>query len=157
MRILVVSDSHGNQDNLHKARELAGQIDAIVHLGDGEDDAAILAAVEDVPVLQVAGNCDYGSLSPRERLETLAETRLLLCHGDRYGVKLGLAQLIERARSCDATVVLYGHTHQAMVEYYDGIWLINPGTLWGRAPFLSYALLELSPDDVSAVIHKLPE
>lgn len=157
MRILVVSDSHGNHANLFKARELAGQIDAIIHLGDGEDDAVILAAAEDVPVLQVAGNCDYGSLSPRERLETLEGTRLMLCHGDRYGVKLGLSRLLERARSCDVSVVLYGHTHQAMVEYCDGIWVINPGTLWGRAPFLSYALLELSPGDVSAVIHKLPE
>lgn len=157
MRILVVSDSHGNQGNLFKARQLAGQIDAIVHLGDGEDDAAMLAAAEDVPVLQVAGNCDYGSQSPRERLETLAGTRLLLCHGDRYGVKLGLSLLIERAKGCDAAAVLYGHTHQAMVECCDGIWLINPGTLWGRAPFLSYALLELSPGSVSATIHKLPE
>ncbi len=157
MRILVVSDSHGNHTNLFKAREQAGQIDAVIHLGDGEDDAAMLAAAEDIPVLQVAGNCDFGSRSPRERLETLADTSLLLCHGDRYGVKLGLSHLIERARSCDVAVVLYGHTHQAMVEQCDGIWLINPGTLWGRAPFLSYVLLELNPGNVSAAIHKLPE
>lgn len=157
MRILVVSDSHGNYRNLFKARELAGQIDTIIHLGDGEGDAAMLAAAEDIPVLQVAGNCDFGAGSPRELLETLAGRRLLICHGDRYGVKLGLTQLLDRAKSCSAAAVLYGHTHQAQVEQHDGIWLINPGTLWGRAPFLSYALLELGPDSVSAVIHKLPE
>mgnify|MGYP000949154618 CR=1 FL=1 len=157
MRILVVSDSHGNYRNLFKARELAGQIDTIIHLGDGEGDAAMLAEAEEIPVLQVAGNCDFGAGAPRELLETLSDTRLLICHGDRYGVKLGLTQLLERAKNCGAAAALYGHTHQAQVEQYDGIWLINPGTLWGRAPFLSYAILELQPGTISAVIYKLPE
>ena len=44
MKILVFSDSHGNEDNMVRAveRERPSTLDAIVHLGDGWRDAEAL-------------------------------------------------------------------------------------------------------------------
>lgn len=155
MRILVVSDTHGNQINLFKAHEDAGAVDAIIHLGDGETDAAMVASIEGCPAIVVAGNCDIGSTAPRELVREWEGVRLLLCHGDRYGVKMGLARLIEQAQAIGVHAVLYGHTHHALHEQHGDLLVLNPGTLWGRAPFLSYALLEINHGCITAAVHKL--
>ena len=157
MRILLVSDTHGNQPALLKAHASAGLVDIIIHLGDGEADGELLSAVADCPVLQIAGNCDLGSNAPRELVCEWNRVRFLLCHGDRYGVKAGFSRLIERGAEAGVEVILYGHTHLALTEEHDGIRLINPGTMNRQAPFHSYAVLELGENgDFQAVIHPLP-
>jgi putative phosphoesterase len=155
MRILVVSDTHGNQSALFMVREAAGPVDAIIHLGDGEADAALLSAVEDIPLLRIAGNCDLGSSAPRELVCEWKGVRLLLCHGDRYGVKTGLSRLIERGIAAGVDGVLYGHTHQVLAEQHDGLWLINPGTLTYPAPVHSYAILNITVTGLEVTIHFL--
>ena len=157
MRILVVSDTHGNQAALLRAHEAAGRCEAIIHLGDGEEDAALLAALDEgCTVVRLAGNCDLGSMAPRELIHEWAGVRLLLCHGDRYGVKGGLARLLEQGRATGVDAVLYGHTHLAQAVRQEGIWLINPGTLAAPATFHSYASLEITPAGLQATIHPLP-
>lgn len=155
MRILVVSDTHGNQSLLFKVHQQAGDIDAVIHTGDGELDALLLEETLGGTVLRVAGNCDHGSTAPRELLITLAEKRLLIVHGDRYTVKNGLENLIAYGKASGADILLFGHTHLALTEQRDDLLLLNPGTLWGRAPFLSYAILEITPERVVATIHQL--
>ncbi len=155
MRILIVSDTHGNQSALFMVREVAGPVDAIIHLGDGEVDAALLSAVEEIPLLRIAGNCDLGSSAPRELVCEWKGVRLLLCHGDRYGVKTGLSRLIERGIAAGVDGVLYGHTHQALAEQHDGLWLINPGTLTYPAPVHSYAILNITVTGLEVTIHSL--
>lgn len=155
MRILVVSDTHGNQTALLKAHQAAGHLDAVIHLGDGEADAAILAEIESYPVLRVSGNCDSGSTAPRELVCTWQGIRLLLCHGDSYGVKNGLARLIQRGKEIGVDAVLYGHTHSAQTEDHDGLMLINPGTMSYPALFHSYAILEITSDGIQAEIMAL--
>ena len=156
MRILVVSDTHGNQTALLKAHQIAGHLDAVIHLGDGEADAALLAEIENYPVLRIAGNCDIGSTAPHELLCTWKGMRLLLCHGDRYGVKNGLSQLIQRGKEVGVDAVLYGHTHLAITEDHDGLLLINPGTMTYPAPFHSFAILEITAGGIQAAINPLP-
>ena len=36
MKILIVSDTHGREENLRKALEKTGPIDRLIHLGDVE-------------------------------------------------------------------------------------------------------------------------
>ena len=36
MKILIVSDTHGREENLKKALEKTGAIDRLIHLGDVE-------------------------------------------------------------------------------------------------------------------------
>ena len=156
MRILLVSDTHGNQAALLRAHEAAGQCDAVIHLGDGEQDASLLEAVDDqIQLFQVAGNCDLGSTAPRELICTFGKVRLLLCHGDRYGVKTGLSRLIERGQSAEVDAVLYGHTHLAQSVEQEGLLLVNPGTLAAPASYHSYAILEITEAGITATIHPL--
>ncbi len=155
MRFLVISDTHGNQAAIFKAYQAAGKIDAVLHLGDGETDVALLAEVENCPVLRVAGNCDLGSKAPSELIAEWRGVRILLCHGDRYGVKAGLSQLIGHGLEAGVQAVLYGHTHLAMAEERDGLMLLNPGTMTNQATFHSFAILEISVDGLHAKIHPL--
>lgn len=156
MRILVVSDTHGNDTGILQAHRTVQPVDLVVHCGDGESDACLLEAVEAVPVLRVAGNCDVGSRAPRELLGEWKGKKILICHGDRYGVKTGLASLVARGQTLGAHAVLFGHTHHALSEEYQGLLLLNPGTLFIRAPFRSCALLEITDAGLLATIHPLP-
>lgn len=155
MRILIISDSHGNEEIVFKAHQQAGNVDVVIHTGDGEQDVRLLEQVTGETVLRVAGNCDYGSPAPRELFMTLAGKRLLIVHGDQHAVKSGLERLVAYGKKTGADAILFGHTHLALAEERDGIQLINPGTLWGRAPFLSYAILEIAGQSMTATIHKL--
>ncbi|MDK9717260.1 MAG: metallophosphoesterase [Trichlorobacter sp.] len=156
MRILLVSDTHGNQTALLQAHETAGSCDAVIHLGDGEQDTLLLKAIDDqIQLIQVAGNCDLGSTLPRELLCEFGEVRLLLCHGDRYGVKSGLSRLIERGHAATVDAVLYGHTHLAQSVEQEGLLLVNPGTLAVPDPYRSYAILEITESGITATIHPL--
>jgi len=85
MRILVISDTHGNYPLAFKACNLAEPFDALIHLGDGGVDAALLEDALGIKVIHVTGNCDCGSASPRELLWEYEGKKLLLVPGDAYG------------------------------------------------------------------------
>lgn len=131
MRLLVISDSHGNYAHAFKAHQMAGAVDGIIHLGDGSEDARMLEEVLGVTVHKVAGNCDFDRGLPAQLTLELGECRILATHGNRERVKSGLKELIEKGIAAKASVVLYGHTHTAAVEAAHGMLLVNPGTLKG--------------------------
>ena len=61
MKILVLSDSHGNVDNMVQAVTHTAP-DWILHLGDVMADGEKLHAMfPEIPFEQVPGNCDYGA------------------------------------------------------------------------------------------------
>jgi hypothetical protein len=153
MRFLVMSDSHGNFPEALHVCDLAGTFDALFHLGDGADDAVLLAHALNVKVIHVAGNCDIGSASPRELLLECEGKKLLLMHGDTCGVKSGLGMLEKRAKAVGVDAVLFGHTHRATVITLSGILAVNPGTLMHTAQHKSFAILEITPAGISAQLH----
>ena len=155
MRILVISDSHGNFPRAIKASDLAETFDALFHLGDAGEDAELLSHALDVPVVHVAGNCDIGSASPRELLLECEGKKLLLVHGDAYGVKSGLERLEKRARELGADAMLFGHTHRATITTLSGILVVNPGTLMRNAPHASFAVLEITPAGIAAQLYDI--
>jgi putative phosphoesterase len=150
MKILVISDTHGNFPLAFKACEIAEPFDTLIHLGDGADDAALLESTLNVNVIHVAGNCDLGSASPRELLWECEGKKLLLVHGDAYGVKSGLARIEKRAGEVGADAVLFGHTHRATVTTLSGILAVNPGTLMRASQQTTFATLEITPLGITA-------
>ena len=155
MRILLMSDSHGNFPLALKACDTADTFDCLLHLGDGADDAALLAHALEAEVIHVAGNCDIGSTSPRELLWECEGKRLLLVHGDAYGVKSGLGRLEARAVALGADAVLFGHTHRATVTNLSGILAVNPGTLMRNALQTTFAVLEISSAGITARLYEV--
>lgn len=148
MKVLVISDTHGNAIRAFTAHARTEPVDAIIHLGDGSPDADMLREALDIPVINVAGNCDPGSSAPRELLWECEGKRILLTHGDVYQVKSGLAKLRQRALEVGADAVLFGHTHQAFYENDSGLLMINPGTLANHGHHRSYAVLNITPDGI---------
>ena len=67
MRIIVMSDSHGDQRAIESVMLRCSDADMFIHLGDGEGDIDrfIMTHTEySGRVKQVAGNCDFGSMLP---------------------------------------------------------------------------------------------
>ena len=130
MRILVISDSHGNTRNIEHAVENQPEANIIIHLGDGVDDIVDLEFVyRDKQFYQVAGNCDWGSSLPLEGELKVADKTIFFVHGHEYKVKTSLQHIKLEARKRNADIVLFGHTHLPITEYDDELYLLNPGSL----------------------------
>lgn len=155
MKALVISDTHGNVNLALKAHSLSEPVDIIFHLGDGSDDADLMREVLDVPVINVAGNCDIGSKAPREQVWECYGKKILLSHGDAYGVKAGLSRLDQRARGIGADAVLFGHSHLALNEFRSELLVLNPGTLMQACRHRTYAVMTVTSDGITASLHNI--
>lgn len=142
MQFLIISDSHGHADRINTAIERVGRIDGIFFLGDGVRDIDYVDA-RGVPIYAVRGNCDILSGEtdyPEERLVTVGQKNIFMCHGHRYGVKYSLDNLIYAAEEKNADIVIFGHTHKAFECRFipddykvlsKPVYFFNPGSLSG--------------------------
>ncbi|MGE5328177.1 MAG: metallophosphoesterase [Deltaproteobacteria bacterium] len=129
MKVIVFSDSHGKTDAMIDIIS-NNNADKIIHLGDLVKDAEMLEyEYPDCEVISVAGNNDWYSNQPTECLLELEGKKVLVTHGNHYGVKNGVAKITERARKIGADIVLFGHTHIPYESYSDNILLLNPGSV----------------------------
>ena len=155
MKILVTSDTHGNYPLLFRACEMVSPFDAMIHLGDGNDDAKLISDTLGIEVIFVTGNCDLGSRAPREQIWECKGQRLLLTHGDRYEAKRGIHKLKQRGFQVGAHAVLYGHNHIAAITTLPGILLVNPGTLIKTARRQTIAILEIKNTGITALLTEM--
>lgn len=146
MKIAVFSDTHGSTARMLRAVE-ALRPDALVHLGDYERDAdALKKAFPDIPLYQVAGNCDVASVSPLDLVVDFCGVQTLLTHGHRHSVDWGrLDSLIYAAQERGCRLVLFGHTHIPENTEIGGVRAVNPGTA-GKGRSLTFALVEIFPN-----------
>jgi len=156
MRLVVISDTHGNYPAALRAVETIPDPDVVIHLGDFCDDVLPVQAALSCTVIRVPGNCDVGARLPRELFLHFAGTPCLICHGDAYGVKGGLSRIAERAVRLGAAVVLFGHTHIPLARTEGGILFVNPGALLKENPAHTFALVTLEEETASARLITLP-
>jgi len=152
MRILVVSDTHGNYPLAVQAIDRTVPIDHIIHLGDVVDDATLMEQALERSVIKVAGNCDLPSTVPQKLCMPFGGRNFLITHGHRYNVKSGLFQLQMEARSAKSHIVLYGHTHVASIVEREGILFVNPGSLATACSTKSFALFTITGNDITTEI-----
>ena len=147
MRIAVISDSHGNKSGINKIFESV-QFDYLFFLGDGLGDLGNYIYLDNV--YAVSGNCDFFSSYPNERIIELAGKKLLITHGNRYGVKGGINNLLEYAHTQGVDIVLFGHTHKQIAEERQGLFVANPGTFKRNSDGESRGLIiNIDEDDIS--------
>lgn len=148
MRVLVISDTHGDISGVHKILNEDPDFDMIIHLGDYLRDAEkIEIEYPDIKIEYVYGNCDFMiSDTPSEKLIEILGKRILFTHGHKYSVKYGPDKLIARARDAGADILLYGHTHVSSLMEGNGFVLLNPGSISSSRDSFgeSYAVLEFS-------------
>ncbi len=143
MRILVVSDTHGDVYNLGKVIRKHKDAEVIIHCGDGADDVQALKFLyTDRMFISVRGNCDFCCDSPNLEFITLEGKKLFITHGHFYNVKYDLLKLTLAAKEAGADMALFGHTHLQTNIYDDGLYLLNPGSLQGYKG--NYAIVDIS-------------
>ena len=127
MKILVLSDSHGNVDNMIRAVERV-QPQRVLHLGDCQRDlTALQAAFPGMPMEGVPGNCDWGSCDQPERLLEIGGVRIFALHGHTRNVKHSPMAAMYAAKEYGAQVLLFGHTHVPLVDNDGSLLTLNPG------------------------------
>ncbi len=147
MRILIVSDTHRRNDNFSKVIERIGQPDRVIHLGDAEGAEYYLSQVAGCPLEVIAGNNDFFSNLPNEKIIEIEGYKILLTHGHQHLVAVGTKWILEEGRERGVQIVMFGHTHRPLIDTSDErITLINPGSLSyprqeGKRP--SYIIMDI--------------
>ena len=154
MRLLVMSDSHGRDWRVRAALEAHPEVGAWIHLGDGLREATRLAEEFPIPLYAVRGNCDFWQpgIPPESREEQFGGKRVFFTHGHLYGVKYGLYRVTAAAREREADILLFGHTHQPMTDYQEGLHILNPGSIGDDG---SYALIDILPAGIMPLMQRL--
>lgn len=150
MRILIMSDTHGRPANIDVAIEEAAPIDMLLHLGDVEGDEHIIEELVSCPIHIVAGNNDFFTYLPKEKIIQIGKYKIFMTHGHEYYVSMGTRLLKEEGRARGVDIVMYGHTHRPELDYMDGLVTLNPGSLSyprqeGRMP--SYIVMDIDEND----------
>lgn len=137
MKIVVMSDSHGSYANLDKIVRRHSDADMFIHLGDGERELHTLFMKS--PELEekfhcCKGNCDFMNvieiMQRTEIIDLPYGHRIFATHGDKFSVKSGTGRLMLEAKRFQADIVLYGHTHCRDNHYEDGIYILNPSSIY---------------------------
>ncbi|MTI70152.1 MAG: metallophosphoesterase [Firmicutes bacterium] len=145
MKVIVISDTHGNLDDSFDLLSNLKDIDMLIHLGDFSKDVEKINEEFDLEVYNIKGNCDIGDYNTEEeQIINLKEKKVLLTHGHKYGVKMGIERLYYKAKELNVDMVLFGHSHVPMKIEYDDILFFNPGsiTLPRRGSKRSYGVIE---------------
>lgn len=143
MRILVVSDTHGDMRTLMKAVNAQPSAEIIVHCGDGDEQVQYLKdTIKDKMIVGVRGNCDWCSSLPSKEIISVCGKRIFITHGHLYNAKVGLYNIMCAAREEKADILLFGHTHNAMTYYEDGLYVMNPGSCSGY--MASYGYIDIT-------------
>ena len=129
MLVAVISDTHRMSKYINLAKELIKDADILIHLGDNIEDVELLEQGFKGEVYAVAGNCDYSRKYPKENIVEISGRKIFFTHGDLYGVKSSINNIYYRGKELEVDIVLFGHTHQQLIEEEGSLILMNPGSV----------------------------
>lgn len=156
MKILVVSDTHGDIENAEQLIRGTNGIDLVIHLGDYFRDAQKLSDMfPGIPFEYIYGNSDFmiGDTPAEKSLEFFGK-KIFITHGHRYSVKWNYEKLSKKAEEMGADLLLFGHTHVADLVEDGGHFLVNPGSISDPRDDSneSYAIIELNENTIKPVL-----
>lgn len=159
MKVGVVSDSHGEIENLKRALSilLAEDMEKVIHLGDDYEDAGVIPEDKLIRVPGVFSEYYKDTSIPNRTIKNFEGWKVLITHtkdSHRNDLKDDIRPE-ELIKDKKVDVVLYGHTHIPSIEEEEGILLMNPGHLKsydkkGYKP--SLGVIEFEKDRVKASI-----
>jgi putative phosphoesterase len=153
MVIGLISDTHGLMRP--EALRALARVELILHAGDVGGRAVLAALRKIAPVRAVVGNVDDSDdpdLVPQLDFD-LANRSIHVSHGHELG-RPTPERLLSRY---DADVIIYGHTHRALIRRGGKRLVVNPGAAGPRRFDLkpSVGLLRISADAVDVEIVEL--
>lgn len=153
MKVLVMSDSHGDRTSVSKIVDGNQDAQVIIHLGDGERDMEYVPFLnERAEIIAVRGNCDIASTLPLNRVKYFEGHVFYITHGFVEKVKQGTTELMGAAEKYSAGIVLYGHTHSTVNKTINEMHFFNPGSV--KNGF--YGVISINGDKIKYE-HKLVE
>ncbi|OQX72026.1 MAG: hypothetical protein B6D62_00260 [Candidatus Cloacimonas sp. 4484_275] len=152
-KIIVLSDTHGNQLLLRKALQNEENVSIVFHLGDFYEDLdENFDLLENKTVVKVPGIFHPGyrdKTIPAVQIFTAEDWKFLLVHDPN--------DIPEKVENID--LILFGHTHNRTFFRKKNSYFLNPGHLKktkDKGQQASYAVLEIYPDFVS-IVFKTPD
>lgn len=119
-RIGVISDTHGLLRP--EAVEALRGSEAIIHAGDVGHPAILEELRRIAPVTAIRGNIDIEPWA-----ETLPRTNVLELNKNAIYVIHNVKELDLDPRAAGFSAVIFGHTHQPLIESRNGVLFFNPG------------------------------
>lgn len=130
MKILIISDTHGQNRELLEVLKKTRPVDYLFHCGDTEGMEDYIRDAAGCPSTIVRGNNDFFSDLSQEEVVELAGKRIFITHGHYYGVSMSTAHLAEEAKYRGCGVAMFGHTHKPYLDQTDPeLTVLNPGSL----------------------------
>lgn len=153
MRIGVIADTHipSRAPKLpDEVEEALSRLDFIIHAGDFDTIEALQRIEKLNRLVAVRGNMDTGEVRgklPPKRVINVEGVRIGIIHG--WGDPHTLPdRVLKEFQGENVRCIIFGHSHQAMVEERGGVLLFNPGsptdTIFAR--FRSYGVLEVNKE-----------
>ena len=144
MKILLVSDSHGDYQALDQLAAKYPNMDLYLHAGDSEQDEFSIK-----PFISVRGNCDHYYDFPNYLVIPSPFGNIYVQHTP-YVSKSVINEHNDK-------IVIHGHTHVRRNETKNGILFINPGAIsYARDKFNgSYAIIEIDSKNVEVKFYTL--
>ena len=139
IKVVVVSDSHGNVDVLKDIALIEQDASIFLHCGDSQVPEAYLG-----PFVSVKGNCDFFMDYPPFRIIDTPYGKIYVEHGNRL-FPMG----VETLKDLGCKIYIQGHTHVKKIVNIDGIYFANPGSITKPrdGDQGSYLLLTLTKDN----------
>ena len=167
IRIAIVSDTHGS---IHpEIVKLVAESDAAIHGGDICSSADLDALKpKSGLIFAVAGNNDVASkwvgddvsivesLPPRHSI-VLSSGTISVEHGHTVRDTRRYHEIL-RSRYPDSRAIVYGHTHQRVIDQSEYPWMLNPGAS-GQSRnqgIASCLILEAGRNDWRVTEHRFP-
>lgn len=129
MKIAVISDSHYDVSSINAVKKHLSDVDILLHCGDGAPDTRSLGIDFKGEIYAVKGNCDMSKEYPIERIIEVMGTKIFMTHGHMYNVKYEYNTIFYKGKEVEADLVLFGHSHKAIISNFDGITIMNPGSI----------------------------
>ena len=144
MKILLVSDSHGDYQALDRLAAKYPNMDLYLHAGDSEQDEFSIK-----PFISVRGNCDHYYDFPNYLVIPSPFGNIYVQHTPYVSKSV--------INEHNVKIVIHGHTHVRRNETKNGILFINPGAIsYARDKFNgSYAIIEIDSKNVEVKFYTL--
>lgn len=120
MKLIIISDAHGNEENIRKIANMNTSINNIILLCAGD---SCLPSYAIYPFISIKGNCDF---YPYDELLTINTPigKLLMRHYPFYGYE------IDKYVNQGYKIFIYGHTHKKDIRIINNdIYIFNPGSI----------------------------
>ncbi|MDO8503678.1 MAG: YfcE family phosphodiesterase [bacterium] len=157
MKILIISDSHGNLKNLEHAIGFARavRLAAIIHCGDWDTPQAVeVVKRSGLVVYGVLGNADIDPLVTSNLEGTNIHFDKDFLEFETGKRKIGVChfpgKLEDATNSGKYDVLFHGHTHRKKDEVYGKIRVVNPGAL-SKTDSPSFAVYDTDKNSVEFI------